>query len=103
MIVFKFCGMNIELKRLMEKRISYILMNFLAIGFIAFVISFPIMNINSSENKSTEIVNNTHKVSKNEKVIKMPKQRNYNFTKKMGKQPNFNMPNLGKGKIRKFK
>ena len=78
-------------------------MNFLAIRFIAFLISFPIININSNKNKSTEIVNNTHKVSKNEKVIKMPKQRNYNFTKKMGRQSNLNMQNFGKGKIRKFK
>ena len=79
MIVFKFCGMNIELKRLMEKRISYILMNFLAIGFIAFVIAFPIMNINSNQNKATKLQHNISKGSKNEKFIKMPKQRNNNF------------------------
>jgi ABC-type uncharacterized transport system permease subunit len=95
--------MNIELTNAMERRISYILMNFLAIGFIAFVISFPIMNINSNKNKSIEIVNNTTKVSKNEKFIKIPKQRSYNLTKKMGKQSNLSLPNFGKGKIRKFK
>ena len=62
-----------------EKRISYILMNFLAIGFIAFVIAFPIMNINSNQNKATKLQHNISKGSKNEKFIKMPKQRNNNF------------------------
>ncbi len=54
-------------------------MNFLAIGFIAFVIAFPIMNINSNQNKATKLQHNISKGSKNEKFIKKPKQRNNNF------------------------
>lgn len=89
----------------MEKRINYLLMNLVAIGFILFVVAFPIININASDkkpnNNGVPIKGNKNK-SSDFKIPKV-KSKGYNYNRKIGGYPNMNMPNIGKGKMRKFK